>query len=232
MKTFFSCLALSLLHALALADGSVAAPPPANGPAPLTLNIAAVPEFIEMRATQATLALLREGGFALYLRHGLTDASRPDRFPQVDLADCQTQRLLSAEGRALAAQVGRAIRSAGIPIGDIHISPLCRVKDTATAAFPGQPVEVDLNLMYTGNLTDAQKAPVVARTRHWLSAPVAPGSNRLVIAHGPNLMDAMGYFPKETTLVVLRPRGEQGFDYVASIPADLWPQLLPAGAWR
>lgn len=188
------------------------------------------PQFIERAATPKTLAQLRQGGFTLYLRHATTDNSKPDRLPAVDLNDCATQRPLTADGRALASRVGRAIRAARIPIGSIDISPLCRVRDTAAAAFPGRTVQVDMKLMYTGNLTDAQKAPIVANTRRLLSEPVAAGSNRLVIAHAPNLMDLMGYFPKEATLVLFRPKGEAGFDYVASIPPDLWAELLPAGA--
>jgi phosphohistidine phosphatase SixA len=194
--------------------------------------VAKAPEFIERAATPKTLAQLRQGGYALYLRHAPTDNSKPDRLPSVDLNDCSTQRPITEEGRALAVRVGKAIRVARIPIKSIYISPLCRVKDTAAAAFPGRKVEVELNLMYTGNLTAAQKAPIVANTRRLLSKPVAPGSNRLLIAHAPNLMDLMGYFPKEATLVVFRPRGEAGFDYVASIPPDLWAELLPAGSLK
>lgn len=190
----------------------------------------AAPQFVERAATRENLAQLRQGGFTLYLRHASTDNSKPDRLPAVDLKDCTTQRPLTDEGRAQAARVGRAIRAARIPLGSIHISPLCRVKDTAAAAFPGRKVQVDAKLMYTGNLTSAQKEPIVAYTRQLLSRPVSAGSNRLVIAHGPNLMDAMGYFPKEATLVLFRPRGEAGFDYVASIAPDWWVELLPPGA--
>ncbi|MCF8159702.1 MAG: histidine phosphatase family protein [Polaromonas sp.] len=192
----------------------------------------AAPQFIERAATSKTLAQLRQGAYALYLRHAPTDNSKPDRLPSVDLKDCATQRPLTTEGRALAARVGKAIRAARIPITSIHISPLCRVKDTAAAAFPGRQVKIDMDLMYTGNLTTAQKAPIVANTRRLLSKPVAAGGNRLVIAHAPNLMDLMGYFPKEATLVIFRPKGAAGFDYVASIPPDLWAELLPAGALK
>ena len=192
--------------------------------------LAMAPKFVETPGTPSLLAVLRTGGFVLYLRHGTTDNSRPDRFPQVDLNDCATQRPLTEAGRQLAAQVGQAMRAAQIPIGDIVISPMCRVKDTTAAAFPGRDATLDMNLMYTANLTTAQKAPILARTRWLLSEPVAPGGNRLLVAHGPNLMDLMGYFPKEGTLVVLRPRGQGRFDYVASFAPGLWPQVLPAGA--
>lgn len=221
----FFCSVLAMAGAFSAASAQGA---DANTPS----LVPTAPQFIERAATPKTLAQLRQGGYALYLRHAPTDNSKPDRLPAVDLNDCSTQRPLTSEGRALAARVGKAIRAARIPIKSIYISPLCRVKDTAAAAFPGRKVQVDLKLMYTGNLTEAQKTPIVANTRRLLSKPVAPGSNRLLIAHAPNLMDLMGYFPKEATLVLFRPRGEAGFDYVASIPPDLWTELLPAGAHK
>lgn len=204
---------LNLLAASARADAQPAMAVPAG-------------KFSEIAADPGLLERLRGGGFTLYLRHSLTDNKHPDRVPEVDLADCATQRPLTAAGRRLAAEVGREIASAHIPIDAIHISPLCRVKDTAQAAFPGREFVVDENLMYTANLTTAQKAPILANTRRLLSEPVAPGTNRLVIAHGPNLMDLTGYFPKEATLVVYQPGGAAGFSYVASIRPETWSTLL------
>ena len=186
----------------------------------------AAAKFMEIPATRAVLDEVRAGGFVLYLRHGSTDNTRPDRVPAVDFADCSTQRPLTEDGRLLAARVGEAIRKARIPIGDIAVSPLCRAKESAAAGFPDQSFTVDEQLMYTANLTTAQKAPIIANTRRLLSAPVAAGTNRLLLAHAPNLMDLIGYFPKECTLVVFRPRGDAGFEYVASIPPSLWPGLL------
>ena len=195
--------------------------PPAMGPA-------AAPGFSEIPATAAQLELVRAGGFVLYLRHGYTDNSRPDRVPSVDLNDCSTQRPLTPAGLEVSTRVGEALRRARIPIGEVHVSPLCRAKESAAAVLgPERPYTVDNNLMYVANLTSEQKAPILTNTRRLLSAPVAPGTNRLLVAHGPNLMDLIGYFPKEATLVIFRPRGAAGFDYVASIPFNLWPALLP-----
>jgi len=184
-------------------------------------------KFVEKPATRETLNQLRRGGYVLYLRHGYTDNTKPDRATGVDLDDCSTQRPLTPDGIKIAARVGEAIRQAKIPIGEIRISPLCRVKVTVAQAFPGMPYTADVNLMYTANFTDVEKAPIIANTRRLLSAPVAADTNRLLIAHAPNLMDLIGYFPKEATLVIFRPKGEQaGFDYIASIPPALWAELL------
>ncbi|RAU20887.1 histidine phosphatase family protein [Paramagnetospirillum kuznetsovii] len=182
-------------------------------------------KFKEITATKETLEQLRRGGWALYMRHGRTDNTKPDRYPSVDLNDCSTQRPLTEDGLKMATQVGEEVRKARIPIGEIRISPLCRVKDTVAAAFPNQAFTLDNELLYTANLTDAEKQPIIANTRRLLSAPVANGVNRLLIAHAPNLMDLIGYFPKEGTLVVFRPKGNGEFDYIGSIPPSLWPNL-------
>jgi phosphohistidine phosphatase SixA len=126
---------------------------------------------------------------------------------------------------ALARRIGVFIRAAKLPVGDIFASPLCRAKESAQAAF--SRYVVDNNLMYTANMTDAEKAPVVAGTRKLLSLPVAAGSNRMLVAHAPNLMDLMGYFPKpEGTLVIFRPQDNGRFEYLGSIRPEHWPDLL------
>jgi phosphohistidine phosphatase SixA len=186
----------------------------------------AAAKFAEIPATKEILKQLRLGGFVLYLRHGNTDNSRPDRVPSVDLKDCSTQRPLTEAGRREARVVGEAMLQARIPIGEVRSSPLCRAKDTALAALPGQAFVIDDDLIYTANLTDVQKAPILANTKRLLSTPVAGGKNRLIIAHAPILMDLIGYFPKEVALVIFRPKGEAGFEYLASIPAAHWPELL------
>ena len=97
---------------------------------------------------------------------------------------------------------------------------MCRARESAQAAFSALTPQTDHRLIYLGNFTDAEKTPIVARTRQLLSMPVPSGSNRLLLAHASNLMDLMGYFPKEGTLVVFRPLGDPaGFEYIASIPA-------------
>ncbi|MDH5297578.1 MAG: histidine phosphatase family protein, partial [Desulfobulbaceae bacterium] len=143
-----------------------------------------------------------------------------------DLSDCSTQRPLTAEGRTVAVQVGEAMRRARIPVGEVLASPMCRTKQTAEAAF-GKGYMVDGNLMYTSNLTSREKVPKIATTRRLLSTPVAAGTNRVIVAHAPNLMDVMGYFPKpEAVVVVFRPMGDKGFEYVASIAPGQWLQLV------
>jgi phosphohistidine phosphatase SixA len=187
------------------------------------------PVFVEKLATRALLKSLRAGGFVLYMRHGNTDNSQPDAVPKIDLNDCATQRPLNDEGRKVAAQVGQYLRQARIPVTEVIHSPLCRARESAQLAFPGMgdKLRAEQQLMYPGNLTSEEKKPIIAMTRQLVSMPVTAGSNRVLVAHAPNMADLMGYFVKpEATVVVLRPLGDGRFDYVASIHPAMWPQLL------
>lgn len=193
----------------------------------ITSNTYAEPaaKFPEVLASSTLLdQVRREGGFVLYMRHSMTDNSRPDRAPSVDLNDCSTQRMLSDQGRELAKRVGEYVKQANIPHDKPIVSPMCRAKETAQLAFGD--FETDIGLSYTGSLTSAEKVTVIARTRELLSQPVEKGRNRLLVAHAPNLMDTIAYFPKETTIVVLKPEGGDQFTYLGSIPPAHWETLL------
>ncbi|BBP44844.1 hypothetical protein THMIRHAS_02170 [Thiosulfatimonas sediminis] len=182
------------------------------------------PEFAEKIATQALLKQLQNGGLVIYMRHGYTDNHRPDQAPKVDLADCTTQRVLNQQGINITTQVGHYLRQAQIPIGEVFSSPMCRAKDSAKNAFG--KFTVDNNLMYYGAMTSAEKKPVIANTQRLVSTPVAAGSNRVVVAHAPNMVDLINYFPEEATLVIFEPLDNGQFDYLGSIRPKDWPALL------
>ncbi len=186
----------------------------------------AKPAFSEVMANRDLLTKLQKGGYVLYLRHGYTDNSRPDQFPNVDLADCNTQRLLNDEGRTLMRDVGKSLRLAKIPLGEIRVSPMCRTLESARLAI-GDRFETAEALMYSANMTSEQKQPRLEALKKLLAAPVPAGSNRLLLTHAPNLADLIGFFVKpEGTVVVFSPTGPEGYTYVASIPPALWDELL------
>ncbi len=188
-------------------------------------------DFQDNLASAALLAQMRQGGFVLYLRHGATDSSRVDRAPQVDLNDCNTQRVLSDAGRQQARELGLILQRARIPVGEVIHSPLCRATESAQLTFAAQPqlLRVEPLLAYTAHLTSEQKKPVVAATQALVSTPVPAGTNRVIVAHAPNMADLMGYFVKpEGTMVVLRPLGQSRFEYLGSIPPSHWNTLLNA----
>ena len=184
--------------------------------------------FSPTPATLEDLAAIREGGYVLFIRHGPTDSSQPDHVP-IDLNDCGTQRPLSAEGRGIMQRVAERFHQAGIPYNEVYSSPLCRAYQTAAIIFGEDGYRIEQNLMYVAALTTPEKQPIIARTHELLSTPVAAGSNRILVAHGPNMVEVMDYFPVEGTLVIIRPRADGStFDYVASIEPEHWSTLLGA----
>lgn len=185
-----------------------------------------IPDFEVKPATRTIMRQLREGGFVLFIRHAKTDLTHPDQLPRIDLNDCSTQRQLTDAGRREAAKIGRKIRQARIPVGEIYSSPICRAKDTALAAF-GKNIIVDKRLMFTSSLTDAEKTPIIEYTRQLISTPVEGRTNRVVVAHAENLMEIMNYLPKpEGVVVILQPQGDKHFKYIASVAPDQWKYLI------
>ena len=184
--------------------------------------------FQAVKADKGHIELLRRGGLVVYMRHGATDARFPDQIP-VKLDNCASQRPLTDAGRAQLDQIGRFVRSVRVPYTTVISSPFCRAQESAERVF-GKPIEVDPVLRYTATMPESEKKPAVARTRYWLSEKVhEAGTNRVVVAHGPNIAELMDYLPPEATLVIFRPLGnaaEPSFEYLASIEAKHWPELL------
>lgn len=181
--------------------------------------------FVEMSVTPPLLKQLRQGGFVLYMRHGITDNRQADRFPGVDLNDCKTQRLLSDEGRQLMKRVGQSLRQAKIPVGSVLVSPMCRTRESAQLAL-GDGFEVVEALMYSAQMTTEEKKPRIEALKKLLMVPPVKGTNTVLVAHAPNLADLIGFFVKpEGTVVVFRQGGANGYEYVASIHPDDWARL-------
>lgn len=189
------------------------------------IAIPARSQFKVIPATAQHVHMLKEGGLVLYMRHGPSDARFPDQLP-LQLDNCASQRPLSSEGRELLKQIGRDIAQLKLPYEAVISSPFCRVRQSADLVF-GAQITVDPALRYTAAMPDVQKLPAVARTRYWLSLPIQdPTKNRVVVAHGPNIAEIMDYLPPEGGIILFRPMGAAGFEYVASIEPRQWPALL------
>ena len=185
-----------------------------------------IPDFVAKPATRPIIRQLKSGGFVLFMRHAQTDTSHPDQLPKIDLNNCETQRQLTPAGHYEAARIGRNIRRAGIPIGGVYSSPLCRARDTATEAF-GNNIKIDNRLMFTVNMTEPEKAPVIEFTRQLISTPPEEGTNRVIVAHAENLLEIMNYLPKpEGVIVIFQPMGDKRFKYIGSVAPDQWKYLI------
>lgn len=204
---------MTLLMTIVLSTSPILA---ADAPSP------AGPAFVEKPMTPRLMEDIRKGGYVLYMRHGETDNSRPDRIPSVDLNDCNTQRPLSDAGRELMKKIGMAMREAKIPLSRVMASPMCRARESAQLAV-GDKFEVHEPLMYSANMTSEEKKPRIAALKKLMLEPVPKGGNTLIVAHAPNMADLIGFFIKpEGNLLVFRQDGTGSFEYLASIHPNDW----------
>lgn len=174
----------------------------------------------------ALLDALRAGGHVIYLRHAATDHDTVDT-DRENLANCETQRNLSAEGRRQATAIGEAFRALSVPVGTVLSSPYCRCRDTARLAF-GRVAD-DPDLIFALDRGAAETRRLADALRHLLSEAPGDGTNTVISGHTVNLREASGVWPKpEGAAIVFRPDGQGGFVAVASIHPNAWPQTAKA----
>ena len=176
----------------------------------------------------ALVAALRGGGYNVYFRHVATDWSQSDRVDRRDdWLDCDPARMrqLSAAGRDDARGIGEAMRKLEIPVGEVLASPYCRTMETARLMDVGE-VQASTDVM---NLRSASyfggRAAIVASAQRLLSTPPAPGTNRVIVAHGNVAREATPVYPGEGEGVVFEPDGNGGFRLVGRLTPAAWRRV-------
>jgi broad specificity phosphatase PhoE len=129
---------------------------------------------------------LQGGGLILLVRHAATDPGIGDP-PGFVLAQCPTQRNLSAAGRRDAQALGAALRAHDVAVGRVWSSSWCRCLDTARLAF-GQVEPLPLlDSQFRQDAGQAEAATAALRAR--LTAGQAPdrGGNTVLVTHDVNI---------------------------------------------
>jgi broad specificity phosphatase PhoE len=168
-------------------------------------------------------AELERGGLVLVLRHAATDFSKPDQDPVV-LADCSTQRNLSARGRVQARAIGYHARRLGLHIGTVLASPYCRTLETARLAFGRARASRTLLNTITEKHDAAWRRQMRAVRRLFGTKP-PPGDLTVLVTHGSVVVDAAHLEPLEGETLVLRPLGSSRFRLIGRILASDWRLL-------
>jgi broad specificity phosphatase PhoE len=165
-------------------------------------------------ADDALWALLEKGGQVVLIRHAVTDPGVGDP-PGFRLADCKTQRNLSAAGRDEAARLGKALRERAIPVARVLSSPWCRCLETAKIALGGaQGTDHALdNLFGRGENRERQ----VAGFRKLVAAAPKQG-NLVLVTHGSTVMAFTGVSPATAELVIVTPAAGGGYRLAGRIP--------------
>jgi len=146
---------------------------------------------------------MRQGGHTIYFRHGPTDSSQKDTDPN-NLANCATQRNLTEAGRQQARAIGEALRTLKIPTGDVRTSEYCRAREYARLLFDRE-AEVEPGIVLPDPLTEEQRARNTESLKALLAQAPPAGTNRLLVAHSPNVKLAANVdLPEEGGAAVFR----------------------------
>jgi virginiamycin B lyase len=199
----------------------------------ILITVVAITGVAPVRAASpsALADQLHRGGVVLVLRHTHTDQSKQDD-PQVDLADCGTQRTLSTQGRADARAIARGIRRLKVHVSSVLTSAFCRTRETARLAFT-RPATVSRALLNTINSEhDAAWRAQMRSARRLLGTRPPAGTVTALVTHGVVVSDATGLTLEEGEMLVFRPLGNSRFRLVGRILPQEWSTLRTTSSAR
>jgi phosphohistidine phosphatase SixA len=180
---------------------------------------------------KAIAASLRAGGNVILVRHGATFSDQADTEP-FNLADVSKQRNLNDKGKELARAFGAAIRSAGVPVGEVYTSQFNRAYETAVlAGF--QDIEKTADLTEGGLVVTPDENTRRAKAlRDMLATTPEVGKNNILVTHKPNIVDALGkdwFDVREGEASIFKPEGGK-YRLLARVQMEDWPMIAAAAA--
>ncbi len=187
----------------------------------LALVVPASPTLAAMQPMDL-VAALQHGGYVILLRPADTNAAMKDK-DTIDLADCDTQRILTAKGRMNARMIGQSIDRLNIPIGEVISSPLCRTMSTAELAFGRSEANPQLREPKPKSAENAKKAAAILEPLR--STMPKHGMNTVVVTHGFNVQAVTGFLPAEGEAVIVKPESNGKFTIVVRLLSAQWSSL-------
>lgn len=168
---------------------------------------------------------LQGGGYVILMRHQATEPVAPDP-AFFDIADCETQRNLSEQGRQDAREIGVAFQKLGIRVGEVQTSPYCRCVETGELAFgKAEPSQL---LSVFDRLAPLDKDERGSEIRRLLATPPAQaGTNTVLITHTGTLLYSFGLDTRPEGIAhVFKPGPVPGLSqYVGRVEPAEWSAL-------
>ncbi|MEJ0078977.1 MAG: histidine phosphatase family protein [Alphaproteobacteria bacterium] len=193
----------------------------------LTLTFIAPAQAQVDPGMQQAVKALQGGGYVIVFRHGATHNDQADTDP-LNIANVAKQRQLNDQGRALAREIGDAMRKLKIPVGQTITSQFNRAVETGTLlGFGAMTSTADITeggLVVSPNENNRRAA---AMKKLAATAPPA-GTNVVLVSHKPNILDAFGkdwFDIREGEASIFKPDGSGGAKFVVRVQAAEWSKL-------
>ena len=191
-------------------------------------------DFINKLGARKLASTLRGGGYVVYVRYARTNKDWGDQVSTaLNLADCNTQRRLSRDGKKEARIIGQGIKSARIPVGEVISSDYCRAYNTAQLAFGKYTKNSNLNFLPCVDCTPADYKEYGRRVSPLLSTKPAAGTNTFLVGHDDPFQGVTmgveppkGIYPDPMGVsYVVKPMGNGKFQLVAKLLPTQWAAL-------
>lgn len=173
--------------------------------------LSAFPANADEHSTMLWQKLATPDHFA-FMRHALAPGTGDP--PGFSLADCSTQRNLSAQGRSQAKAIGEAFRSNNISGARVYSSQWCRCMETAKLLNLGEvKVLPVINSFFTQFQLREERTEGL---RRWLRDQelVKP---LILVSHQVNITSLTGIFPSSGEIVVMRRDAAGDLEVVGTI---------------
>ena len=170
---------------------------------------------------------LRNGGYALFIRHGALQPATVDKVgPGAWWKDCANTRRLAPEVQAQMRSMGDALTRQRIPVYEVLTSEYCRASDTAVLLGVAPPQINTLLNEYpaVGASTPAGLAAYAAGVQQLLTKPAPARTNRVLIGH---LLPSATVHPALSTLAeghtaVFKIEPSNRFHYITTLSPSQW----------
>jgi phosphohistidine phosphatase SixA len=178
---------------------------------------------------QPLMDALGHGGYVLLMRHASSPATPPDK-TSADKENVALERQLDQAGRDSARQMGEAVKTLRVPIGQVSSSPTYRALQTVQLAGLGKAATFP-ELGDGGQNMQTQGQGAGAWLRGKVAEAPRAGTNTILVTHLPNITAAFGNSApdvKDGESLVFRPDGKGGAELVGRIRIEEWPMLASA----
>lgn len=137
------------------------------------------------------LESLKSGGHVLVFRRGVPHADQADTAP-LNPHSAARQRHLNDQGRAFAREIGAKLRAKRVPVSEVYAGSYRRTAETAELmGFGAVTATIDIA---TGGTTVSPNETMrrAEALRVLCRRPLPAGSNRLIVSHKSNIVEAFG----------------------------------------
>ena len=178
---------------------------------------------VEFHESEPLFNLIKKGGYVIQFRHTHRNRLAIPVIPaSVDLNySCLDGANLTTLGIEQAKWIKINIERNNIPVGEIHSSPACRLRQMNEIIFPEKDITYSDFLLYDRILTKDQVIQKKIYLNLLLTKPIPNSTNRFIMGHQ-GTYHPKGYDLPEGHAFIYKPIDDKSFTFLGAIELVTW----------